>query len=224
MKAKIITVFLAAFLAMTGCSGRGAVEYTAYSESRSDSTGEETEQASAEAEDDSSLEKQTAEEPEQEEVLYIDISGAVNNPGVYELPAGSRMFQAVAAAGGFSDFAETRSINQADLLSDGEKIYVYSMEEAEELGGWMQLTGIAGGTGQNLSSEGGASADSSGKVNLNLADKSELMTLSGVGEARAEAIISYRETHGAFASIEDIMNVSGIKEKLFEQIQDQITV
>ncbi len=235
---------------LSGCGRRGAVEYSALAQAGSESSetagtesGEENEgetgegasseeAASGESDRISQTDEKTGEasassgEEEASGTIYVDISGAVHAPGVYELVTGSRMFQAVEAAGGFTEQAEKRCINQADLLSDGEKIYVYSKEEAEELGGWMQLSG-AGAVQQSAGASGqsGASAsESDGKVNLNTADKSQLMTLSGVGEARAEAIIAYRETNGAFSSIEDIMNVAGIKEKVFEQIKDQITV
>ncbi|MDO4616846.1 MAG: helix-hairpin-helix domain-containing protein [Lachnospiraceae bacterium] len=229
MKTLLILLAAAMILPAAGCSGRRTVEYSTLSEVSAESISQEAAAEEAEEPDEQAAAEGVSEESaptadQQEEFLYVDISGAVENPGVYQLPAGSRMFHAVAAAGGFQAAAETRCINQADLLSDGEKIYIYSIQEAEQLGGWMQLSGTSGTSQQNTSAVGGAAADTDGKVNLNLADRNQLMTLTGVGEARADAIIAYRENNGGFSSIEDIMKVSGIKEKLFEQIRDNITV
>lgn len=230
MKKTTVMTGVLCLMLLSGCTGRGAVEYRAGSEAFSaGSLEDKTTEAGNQTPD---LEQNSEEadpvpeeavEKEQPRTLYVDISGAVNCPGVYELAEGDRVFHAVAAAGGFTDQAEVRCVNQADLLTDGQKIYIYSLEETEQLGGWMQLTG-SGVLQPAAEKSGNTSSPDSGKVNLNLADKSQLMTLAGVGEARADAIISYRETNGAFSSIEDIMKVSGIKEKLFEQIQDSITV
>ncbi len=213
------------FLAvLSGCTGRSSVEYRAFSQSVSAESEAETEQKETETAEEAEAQGEEPAEEIRPVSLYVDVAGAVQKPGVYELAEGSRVFQAVEAAGGFSGNAELRCINQADLLRDGEKIYVYSREEAEQLGGWMQLSG-GGQAGQQsgaLQSEGSAGGD--GRVNINQADKNQLMTLTGVGEARADAIIAYRETNGTFSSVEDIMKVSGIKEKLFEQIKDRITV
>ena len=136
-------------------------------------------------------------------------SGGIS--GVYELPEKSRVFEAIEAAGGLTADAEERFINQAALVSDGEQITVLTVEEAEAAGG------------VTASVPGGAGA-ASGKVNINTASKEELMTLSGIGEARASAIIAYRETGGPFMAIEDIMAVDGIKEKAFEKIKEDIEV
>lgn len=227
MKRNIICLLVLFLLSLSACSRRGGVEYQAFAESLS----ENKEETGQDAEEEPASVSDNEEEPEEEsqEVreisLFVDISGEVARPGVYELPVGNRVFHAIVAAGGFTDRAETRCVNQADQLFDGEKSYIYSREEAEQLGGWMQLTGSGGTVLHNSSPQTGSDAGSSdGKVNLNLADKSLLMTLPGVGEARAEAIIAYRESNGAFSTIEDIMNITGIKEKLFEQIRDKITV
>ena len=176
---------------------------------------EETEAGSAEA--------QTAEasgQPEPQEI-YVDVCGAVARPGVYALDPGSRVFQAVEKAGGFLPEAAETYINQARTLSDGQQIYVPTKEEAQEM--------IPPGQNSGNAAAGGSLSDSSqsgeeAKVNLNTADADALMTLSGIGEAKAEAILAYREEHGGFSSIEEIMNVSGIKESTFSKIKDKISV
>lgn len=153
--------------------------------------------------------KETSKEPLR--ICYVHICGEVAAPGVYELEEGSRIFQAVAVAGGFTENAAADSLNMAEPVKDGMKIQVPNQEEA-----------------QKLLNEG---ADFSGslqegrrKVNLNTAKKDELMTLRGVGEAKADDIIRYRESHGGFQKIEDIMKISGIKEAAFQKIKDDITV
>ena len=160
-------------------------------------------------------EKREAQEAAPEETVQVYICGAVVSPGVYTLPGGSRVVQVVEAAGGFLPDAEEKILNLARKIEDGEQITVWTREEAEN----MEITETpqqnTGGTEQ---------ASGSGKVNLNTAGKEELMTLSGIGESRADAIIAYREANGPFGSIEEIMNIEGIKEKMFEKIRGSIEV
>ena len=187
-----------------------------------------------------------AEKPPEEIVVHV--CGCVNSPGVYRLEPGSRIIEAVEKAGGFTDDADNSVINLADRLTDGMQIYVPAIDpEADETdasrqyvkladniperGTGSQAAGAAAGveksaaTGANTGAEKGAGTSrESGKVNINTAGKEELMTLSGVGETRADAIIAYRTENGRFASIEEIMNISGIKEGLFGKIKDKITV
>ncbi len=160
---------------------------------------------------------------EQTGSIFVYICGAVRMPGVYELEGGSRVYQAVQAAGGLTEDADTRLINQAQLLTDGQQITVYTVEEARTI---QESGGIAGtDPSGNAASENGASGDAaSGKVNINQAGEEELTTLPGIGEAKARAIISYREENGGFSSIEEIKNVEGIKDKLFSQISELIEV
>lgn len=138
----------------------------------------------------------------QEEVshIFVHVCGAVKSPGVYELPVGSRVYEAVEVAGGFQKKADTAGLNQAELLEDGMQLYVPAKESRT------------------------SDATSQAKVNLNTATVEELMTLTGIGEAKAKAIIAYRERHGRFKKKEDIMNISGIKEGMFSKIEDDITV
>ncbi len=139
---------------------------------------------------------------------YVHICGEVKNPGVYQVLEGSRIFQAVEQAGGFTDEAASEYLNLAELTEDGMKIDVPSVEEVEN--------------GEFPVSEDAASAG--GKVNINKADEKELMTLTGIGESRAADIIRYREENGRFQTVEDIMKVPGIKEGAFEKIKDNISV
>ncbi len=158
-----------------------------------------------------------------ETTCYVYVCGAVNAPGVYELPAGSRVYEAIAMAGGMTGEADGRSLNQAAQVADGQQITVYTREEAEKLqknGSSAAMAGQDAGSGGNLS----AGESEKAKVNINTAGREELMTLHGIGAARADAILAYREQHGAFSRIEDIMNVEGIKEKAFAKIRDDIVV
>lgn len=158
---------------------------------------------------------ENASQPAETKALcYVHICGAVNAPGVYELEEGSRVYQAVEAAGGFLPEADEGYLNLAALISDGMKITVLTREEAASAPAW---EGEIGGTGQQ---EAAAPA----KVNINTATQDQLMTLKGIGEARAADIIAYRQEHGPFRQIEDIMQVSGIKEAAFAKIKDDITV
>lgn len=140
--------------------------------------------------------------PRQEECT-VYICGAVRRPGVYRFDSGARVCDAVEAAGGFTKKAVWDAVNQARLLTDGEQITIPVKSKAKK-------------------------ASSSGKrselVNINQADLSELMTLSGIGEAKAQLIVEYRDENGSFSATEDIMKISGIKEGIYNRIKDRITV
>lgn len=153
-------------------------------------------------------------------VIYVDVTGAVKAPGVYTLPAGSRVFEAIALAGGAREDASLENLNQAGILQDGQQIRVYTEEEAAQMaqqGSLPSLPGAEAAAGQEEGQE-------ASKVNINTAGKDELMTLTGIGETRAEAILAYRQETGGFQAPEDLMQVEGIKEKTFEKLKDQITV
>ena len=153
-------------------------------------------------------------------VIYVDVTGAVKAPGVYTLPTGSRVFEAIALAGGAREDASLENLNQAGILQDGQQIRVYTEEEAAQMaqqGSLPSLPGAETAAGQEEGQE-------ASKVNINTAGKDELMTLTGIGETRAEAILAYRQETGGFQAPEDLMQVEGIKEKTFEKLKDQITV
>ncbi len=158
------------------------------------------------------------------ETIQVHVCGAVEKPGVYGLPAGSRVFEAVEAAGGMTIDAAEDYLNLADLLFDGAKVRVPFLKELSE-GEAYGEAGIYGVTGNPDPESTGISGQAvDGLVDLNRADKEALMTLPGIGEARAEAILVWREEHGAFQKPEDIMQVSGIKEAAYEKLKDKITV
>lgn len=148
-----------------------------------------------------------------EESIFVHVLGAVTHPGVYQLPAQSRVIDAITAAGGATDTAELASVNLARQLSDGEQIRVLNIGEEPP-------PEVAGG-GSGETSGGGAA---SGKINLNQATSEQLQALPGVGPATAERIITWRENNGRFSSVDELIAVSGIGPKTLAQIRDHATV
>lgn len=149
-------------------------------------------------------EKEQAKEQKSAEI-YVQVSGAVVNPGVYPLPEGSRVFEAVQLAGGITAEADTRQMNQAEVLMDGQMVYVRTKEETEA---------------QAVSEQ----EQADGKINLNTATEEQLMTLPGIGKAKADSILAWREANGNFSRIEDLMQIEGIKEGVFSKIKDSVKV
>ncbi len=148
-----------------------------------------------------------------EEPIVVDVAGAVATPGVFELPDGSRVQDAIAAAGGLAADADPSSVNRAAPVADGQQVYI---PRAGETPAAAQGTGTA--------PTGGAEAAASGLVNINSATAEELDALPGVGPSTAQAIIEDREANGPFAAVEDLMRVSGIGEKKFEKLKASICV
>ncbi|MCF0144182.1 MAG: ComEA family DNA-binding protein [Firmicutes bacterium] len=147
--------------------------------------------------------------------IFVDIGGAVNNPMLAELPEGSRVEDAIVAAGGIRNDADLTNINRADFLEDGEKIYIpiLPVSEGDTIEG-----------GDNAAASASAGTAGTGKVNINTADSTALQTLNGVGPATAEKIIDYRNSNGRFKKTEDLKNVSGIGDKTYEKLKDDITI
>nr|WP_243238505.1 helix-hairpin-helix domain-containing protein [Roseburia lenta] len=183
---------------MLGCT---ACKSTSYLEKQSDLSSEDTSEDATDSAD-------TTEETEKKTEIYVQISGAVADPGVYTFPADSRVYELIEAAGGLLPEAYDVSLNQAERLSDGQKIHVYTKEEAAE----------------GLAPTEESSSTSDGKVNINTASTEELTSLKGIGQTRAESIVAYRQEHGAFAAVEDLKAVSGIGDATYQKIADAITV
>lgn len=144
-------------------------------------------------------------ESKDESLIWVHICGQVNSPGVYSFSEGSRVFDAVEAAGGFTEHADCDSVNLAMTLEDEGKIYIASKEERNE-------------------SSDKAQSQSDGKINLNTATLDDLMTLPGIGEKRAESILKLREEKGSFQTVEELLDAEGIKEGIFDQIKDFVKV
>lgn len=144
------------------------------------------------------------------EVIMVDIKGQVANPGVYELQTGARAKDAIQAAGGFLETAETLSINLAMVIQDEMVLYVPEIGEEAAV--------------PAIQAQQPTAAEAGSLVNLNTATAEELMTLTGIGPSKAEAILSYRTENGNFQSIEDLTKVTGIGDKTFEKLKEAITV
>ena len=135
--------------------------------------------------------------------IAVFICGAVKHPGVYRFSESVRICDVIASAGGLTKKADTNAVNQARFVQDGEQIEIPRRSKtAKET----------------------ASATSSDKISLNKATKEQLLSLPGIGESKANAIVAYRTEHGSFQKIEDIMNISGIKNGVFDKIKNKITI
>ncbi|MDQ0231570.1 helix-hairpin-helix domain-containing protein [Metabacillus malikii] len=149
-------------------------------------------------------------EDPQQQIIVLDLKGAVRNPGVYELQVGSRVHQLIDLAGGFNEEADEGSVNLAAPLEDGMVIYIPKKGEVNE--------------NPFIEPINEETESTSKLVNINSATVEELQTLPGIGPSKAAAILAYREEEGPFSNIEDIMKVSGIGEKSFDKLKELITV
>lgn len=149
-------------------------------------------------------------EPLTESTLMVHVCGAVNAPGVYSLTEPARVYQAIEMAGGLTETADRDYLNQARYLIDGEQIYVPETGEFPE-------------SGERYAADS-CSAETGGLVNLNAATLEELMSLPGIGEVKANNILQYRQEHGSYSSVEELLNVSGIGEATYAQLKDLVTV
>lgn len=167
---------------------------------------------------------------------YVDIKGSVNNPGVYEFKENDRVIDAIKLAGGLTNNANTSNINLSQKLTSEMVIYVYNNNEINNNAPKLTCDTVCNTqvievnncievTTKKVDSENNTKNDkTNGIVNINTASIDELMTLSGIGESKAKNIIEYRSTNGKFNTIEDIKNISGIGDALFNKIKDNITV
>nr|WP_315103800.1 helix-hairpin-helix domain-containing protein [uncultured Catonella sp.] len=152
--------------------------------------------------------------PDEPRKIFVHVCGAVRKEGVYQVEGNARVVDAIKAAGGLTGKAASYGINQAEVLKDGMQIYVPTKKEVSK----------AGTPGLTLKNSVLTGENSNNTVNINTATKEELMKLNGVGEARAELIITYRETNGGFKDITDLMKIKGIKQKFFDKIKDNICI
>lgn len=219
----------------------------------SEGAASENASAAAEAEQQSEAQVSSANSDLEQQEICVHVCGAVANPGVYVLPAGSRVYEAVQAAGGFTEDAHESYVNQAQRLPDGVQLVIPTVEQVEAVqqaeasgqpdsGAAGENTVVSSPMAMGIGIIGTDSADAAdgtvtgavaaaslssaddGKININTASESELCNIPGIGTTRAAAIIAYRQEHGSFQSAEDIMNVSGIKQGTYEKIKDSIKV
>ncbi|SHE41711.1 competence protein ComEA [Caldanaerobius fijiensis DSM 17918] len=148
----------------------------------------------------------------QQNEIYVDVGGAVKNPGVYRFKQGERVIDAINKAGGLEEDADTSTINMAKKLTDEEKVYIPKKGETPP----QVVSGTSSGNSGVL--------PTNAKININTASLQELDSLPGIGPVTAQRIIDYRNQNGPFKSIEEIKNVSRIGDKIFEQIKDKITI
>ena len=159
---------------------------------------------------DSSTEKEVKEEPLEQDLITVDVKGAVKSPGIYDLPVGSRVNDAVQKAGGLTEQADSKSINLAQKVSDEALVYVPT--KGEESASQQTGSGAASSTSKEK------------KVNLNKASLEELKQVKGLGGKRAQDIIDHRESNGKFKSVDELKKVSGIGAKTIEKLKDYVTV
>ena len=199
----------------------GVTEQTAFGEEETEDV-EDTE-ATPVTDELNSVQEYRTEVTENTDV-YVFVCGQVSNPGVYCLQAGSRICDAIAMAGGCLDTADINIVNQAELLIDGSMIYIPMVGEEIQRSYVGQIPSGDSLGEQSLPDDTKGDFVPAGKLDLNLAAKEDLMNLPGVGESKADAIIKYREEHGRFNSIEEIKNIAGIKDGIFNQIKEYIMV
>ena len=159
---------------------------------------------------DSSTEKEVKEEPVEQDLITVDVKGAVKSPGIYDLSVGSRVNDAVQKAGGLTEQADSKSLNLAQKVSDEALVYVPT--KGEESASQQAGSGALSSTSKDK------------KVNLNKASLEELKQVKGLGGKRAQDIIDHRETNGKFKSVDELKKVSGIGAKTIEKLKDYVTV
>lgn len=159
---------------------------------------------------DASTEKEVKEEPVEQDLITVDVKGAVKSPGIYDLPVGSRVNDAVQKAGGLTEQADSKSLNLAQKVSDEALVYVPT--KGEESASQQAGSGTASSTSKEK------------KVNLNKASLEELKQVKGLGGKRAQDIIDHRESNGKFKSVDELKKVSGIGAKTIEKLKDYVAV
>lgn len=210
IKSVILIMMLTVMLGITGCGKEKPVLVQVAKEAATDEAGK--------AENSTDMDVKTDNKTEQEPaagangLCYVHICGAVMEPGVYEVPAGSRVYEVIERAGGFTAEASTDYRNQAGIVTDGEQIKILTVQEAVEV------------STQEIQGEDKSVPAVSNLVNINTAEEAVLCTLPGIGSGKAASIITYRQEQGAFTKIEDILKVDGIKNGVYTKLKDRITV
>ncbi|MDF2803937.1 MAG: competence protein ComEA helix-hairpin-helix repeat region [Anaerocolumna sp.] len=160
----------------------------------------------------------SSESEKSSDYIYVHICGEVLKPNVYKVTVNTRVYEVIAKAGGLTEAAADSYINQASIVSDGQQIFIPSIEEVAD-----KLPAAVSNVSANETTEN-SNSNNTGIININIATTEELMTLSGVGQAKAKAIIDYRINIGGFKSIDEIKNIDGIKDAVYNKIKDKITV
>lgn len=160
--------------------------------------------------------------------IFVDVKGAVKKPGVYELTTNDKVIDAINMAGGLSSNAVTYNINLSKRLSNEMVIYVFTKKEltttSVTIKSDTECKCEVVEVNNCITNDESNDSDINNKININTATKEQLITLNGIGDSKADAIIKYRDENGLFKSIEDILNVSGISSNIYEKIKDSITI
>lgn len=197
-------IFIFSFREAEEFSGEEVISM--FSES-GDNSKKQTQENSSDKNNDENKEEQTSTN------IVAEIKGEVKNPNVYKLREGSRINDLIEVAGGLTEMANIDSVNRASIISDGDCIIIYNINDENQESEVLQT---------NVSQ--GASNDKSDLININTANIDQLKTITGIGDSKAEAIIEYREKTGKFNSVDDLTNVTGIGEKTLEKIKDKLSV
>lgn len=202
----VIVILIAAFLIYTLNENKSTITLDENQSSKTKSNMEQEEV------------KESKDEKKENNHIYVDIGGAIKNPGVYMMESDNRIFEVVEKAGGLKSNSDVSKINQAEKLSDGDKIYIPSVGE--------DVSGIISKTNNGNNKEFADSTENSNsqKININKADSIALQQITGIGPSTAEKIVNYRKENGNFKSIEDLMNVNGIGQKTFNKIKGNIAI
>ncbi len=209
-------VVVAILVVIAAASGLAMASFGGHSSSVSFERSDEASVSDVHGAGDASSDDESSAKSSSAAEVYVDVDGAVVRPGVYRLKDGARVSQAIDAAGGLTAEADVTGLNRASKVADGQKIYVPKVGE-------QQTVSADGGADGGAVLASGAN-DVAGLVNINTASAAELQTLSGIGPSMAQSIIDERTKNGAFASVDDLMRVSGIGEKKLAKIKDCICV
>lgn len=209
-------VVVAILVVIAAASGLAMASFNSHSSGVSFERSDEASASDVRGSGDASPDDESSAKSSSAAEVYVDVDGAVVRPGVYRLKDGARVSQAIDAAGGLTAEADVAGLNRASKVTDGQKIYVPTVGE-------QQAAAAVGGAESGAATTPGAGS-SSELVNINTASAAELQTLSGIGPSMAQSIIDERTKNGAFASVDDLMRVSGIGEKKFAKIKDCICV